>query len=150
MPLRRISATWENAKMAERLEYSGDALPSGLPGFGGGTVNVLILPGFNRVVAAQKFGPVNDASNVTVPDSVPPAGSNPENPTDEIVTPAPAPPPPTNISGELGKKLDKRPPCQDVFTFFKHLKDNCNYYFDSFTICDGGSAVNYELFRDAN
>lgn len=78
--------------MAERLEYSGDSLPSGLPGFGGGTVNVLVLPGFNRVVAPQKFGPVNDAPTVTPPSPEPPPGSNPENPTNEVVTPAPAPP----------------------------------------------------------
>jgi len=77
--------------MSERLEYSGDPLPSGLPGFGGGTITVLPLPGFSRVVAAQKFGPVNDAPTVTPPDSEPPAGSNPENPTNEVVEPSPAP-----------------------------------------------------------
>jgi uncharacterized cupin superfamily protein len=76
------------------LEYAGDPLPSGLPGFGGGTVDVLILPGFNRVVAPQKFGPVNDAPTVTPPDSEPPPGSNPENPTNEVVAPAPPPNPP--------------------------------------------------------
>lgn len=77
--------------MSERLEYSGNPLPSGLPGFGGGTIDVLTLPGFNRVVAAQKFGPVNDAPNVTPPDPEPPAGSNPENPTNEVVEPEVAP-----------------------------------------------------------
>lgn len=86
--------------MSERLEYSGDPLPSGLPGFGGGTITVLPLPGFSRVVAAQKFGPVNDAPTVTPPDSTPPPGSNPEDPTNEVVPPAPAPspqqPPPPN------------------------------------------------------
>jgi hypothetical protein len=84
--------------MPERLEYSGNPLPSGLPGFGGGTVSVLTLPGFNRVVAAQKFGPVNDipsggGGGSAPPDPEPPAGSNPENPTEEVVTPAPAPAP---------------------------------------------------------
>lgn len=74
--------------MSERLEYSGNPLPTGLPGFGGGTVNVLTLPGFNRVVAAQRFGPVNDAPTVAPPDPEPPAGSNPEDPTDEVVEPA--------------------------------------------------------------
>jgi len=77
--------------MSERLEYSGDPLPSGLPGFGGGTITVLPLPGFSRVVAAQKFGPVNDAPTVTPPDPEPPPGSNPENPTNEVVEPSPAP-----------------------------------------------------------
>lgn len=79
--------------MSERLEYSGDPLPSGLPGFGGGTITVLPLPGFSRVVAAQKFGPVNDAPTVTPPDPEPPPGSNPENPVPpgEVVPPAPAP-----------------------------------------------------------
>ena len=80
--------------MSERLEYSGDPLPSGLPGFGGGTITVLPLPGFSRVVAAQKFGPVNDAPTVTPPNSEPPAGSNPENPTNEVVEPSAAPYPP--------------------------------------------------------
>jgi hypothetical protein len=82
--------------MSERLEYSGDPLPSGLPGFGGGTITVLPLPGFSRVVAAQKFGPVNDVptsgGGVTPPSPEPPPGSDPENPTDEVVPPAPAPP----------------------------------------------------------
>jgi hypothetical protein len=77
--------------MSDRLEYSGDPLPSGLPGFGGGTVDILILPGFNRVVAPQKFGPVNNAPTVTPPDPTPPTGSNPENPTNEVVAPGPAP-----------------------------------------------------------
>ena len=77
--------------MSERLEYSGNPLPTGLPGFGGGTVNVLTLPGVNRVVAAQKFGPVNDAPTVTPPDPTAPPGSNPEDPTNEVVTPATAP-----------------------------------------------------------
>jgi hypothetical protein len=79
--------------MSERLEYSGDPLPSGLPGFGGGTITVLPLPGFSRVVAAQKFGPVVDAPGVTVPDDTPPIGSNPEDPTDEVVEPGPLPSP---------------------------------------------------------
>jgi hypothetical protein len=80
--------------MSERLEYSGEPLPSGLPGFGGGTVNVLELPGFNRVVMAQKFGPVVDAPAAVPPDPEPPPGSNPEDPVppDEVVPPAPAPP----------------------------------------------------------
>jgi hypothetical protein len=79
--------------MSDRLEYSGDPLPSGLPGFGGGTITVLPLPGFSRVVAVQKFGPVNDIpkENPAIPDPTPPVGSNPENPTEEVVTPAPAP-----------------------------------------------------------
>jgi len=81
--------------MSDRLEYSGDPLPSGLPGFGGGTVDLLILPGFNRVVAPQKFGPVNNAPTVTPPDPTSPPGSNPEVPTPEVVTPSPAPTPPS-------------------------------------------------------
>jgi len=79
--------------MAERIEYQGDALPSGLPGFGNASVSVLTLPGFNTVVAAQKFGPVVEAVNVTPPDPTPPPGSNPEDPTDDVVPPAPAPRP---------------------------------------------------------
>jgi len=89
--------------MSERLEYSGDPLPSGLPGFGGGTITVLPLPGFSRVVAAQKFGPVNDAPTVTPPDPEPPVGSNPENPTNEVVTPATAPPSGSGASSNFCK-----------------------------------------------
>jgi len=77
--------------MSERIEYQGSPLPAGLPGIGGGTVSILILPGFNTVVAAQKFGPVNDAPTVTPPSPTPPTGSNPDNPTNEVVPPA-APP----------------------------------------------------------
>jgi len=80
--------------MAERIEFVGNPLPTGLPGFGGGTVSVLILPGFNTVVAVQQFGPVLDAPTVTPPDPEPPPGSNPENPTPNPVPPAPAPSPP--------------------------------------------------------
>jgi len=71
-------------------------LPSGLPGFGGGTVEVLTLPGFNTVVAPLKFGPVVDAINAATPDPTPPAGSNPDDPTNEVVDPGPAP---TNPGG---------------------------------------------------
>lgn len=77
--------------MSERIEYQGDPLPSGLPGFGGGSVLTLSLPGFNRVVAAQKFGPAVDAPEVTPPDPTPPPGNTPDNPTNEVVTP-PTPP----------------------------------------------------------
>lgn len=79
--------------MAERIEFVGNPLPTGLPGFGGGTVSVLILPGFNTVVAVQQFGPVVDAPTVTPPDPEPPEGSNPENPTTNPVDPGPAPSP---------------------------------------------------------
>lgn len=78
--------------MAERIEFVGNPLPTGLPGFGGGTVSVLILPGFNTVVAVQQFGPVVDAPTVTPPNPQPPEGSNPENPTNEVVPPSAAPP----------------------------------------------------------
>ena len=84
--------------MAERIEFVGNPLPTGLPGFGGGTVSVLTLPGFNAVVAVQQFGPVVNAPTVTLPTPTPPPGSNPENPTPTPtpVVPAPAPPPPTS------------------------------------------------------
>jgi len=77
--------------MAERIEFVGNPLPVGLPGFGGGTVSVLVLPGFNTVVAVQQFGPVVDAPTVRPPDPEPPEGSNPENPTTNPVNPGPAP-----------------------------------------------------------
>lgn len=82
--------------MSERIEFVGNPLPSGLPGFGGGTVSVLILPGFNTVVAVQQFGPVVDAPTVTPPNPEPPPGSNPENPTPNPVTPSPPPAPPSS------------------------------------------------------
>jgi hypothetical protein len=78
--------------MADRIEYEGVPLPSGLPGFGGGTVEVLILPGFNTVVAPLQFGPVVDAVNAIPPDPTPPTGSNPDDPTDQVVDPGPPPP----------------------------------------------------------
>lgn len=79
--------------MAERIEFVGNPLPTGLPGFGGGTVSVLTLPGFNTVVAVQQFGPVVDAPTVTPPSPTPPEGSDPEypTPTPTPVDPAPAP-----------------------------------------------------------
>jgi hypothetical protein len=79
--------------MADRIEYQGVPLPSGLPGFGGGTVQTLILPGFNTVVAPLKFGPVVDAVDAIPPDPTPPPGSNPNDPTDEVIEPGPAPGP---------------------------------------------------------
>ena len=85
--------------MAERIEFVGNPLPTGLPGFGGGTVSVLTLPGFNTVVAVQQFGPVVDAPTVTPPNPEPPPGSNPENPTP---TPDPVPPAPAPPSGSGG------------------------------------------------
>jgi hypothetical protein len=99
--------------MSERLEYSGDPLPSGLPGFGGGTITVLPLPGFSRVVAAQKFGPVNDAPTVTPPNSEPPPGSNPENPTNEVVTPSP--PPSSGSSASFNFCEECVPPQSDAY-----------------------------------
>jgi hypothetical protein len=87
--------------MPERIEFVGNPLPSGLPGFGGGTVSVLILPGFNTVVAVQQFGPVVDAPTVTPPNPEPPEGSNPENPTPNPVTPAPAPAPSSGASNNF-------------------------------------------------
>jgi hypothetical protein len=89
--------------MAERIEFVGNPLPTGLPGFGGGTVSVLILPGFNTVVAVQQFGPVVNAPEVTVPDVIPPVGSNPADPTNEVVTPNQ---PPAN-SGASSNFCDK-------------------------------------------
>lgn len=87
--------------MSERIEFVGNPLPTGLPGFGGGTVSVLILPGFNTVVAVQQFGPVVDAPTVTPPDPEPPPGSNPENPTPNPVNPAPPPAPPSGGSNNF-------------------------------------------------
>jgi hypothetical protein len=84
--------------MAERIEFVGNPLPTGLPGFGGGTVSVLVLPGFNTVVAVQQFGPVVDAPTVIPPNPVAPPGSNPEDPTEEVVPPGPAPSPPGTSS----------------------------------------------------
>jgi hypothetical protein len=77
--------------MSERIEYNGNSLPTGLPGFGGGTIAVIELPGINSS-SAQNFGPTNDLSNSGAPSPFPPAGSNPENPTDKEVCPATVPP----------------------------------------------------------
>lgn len=77
--------------MSERIPFSGIPLPTGLPGIGGSSVQVLILPGFNTVVAAQTFGPAIDSPDVTVPDPVPPEGSDPKNPTQVPQNPGPPP-----------------------------------------------------------
>jgi hypothetical protein len=77
--------------MSERLPYSGTPLPTGLPGVGGSSVEVLILPGFNTVVAAQTFGPTVDAPEAVVPSPIPPEGSDPKNPTEVPVSPGTVP-----------------------------------------------------------
>lgn len=112
--------------MADRLEYSGEPLPSGLPGFGGETVEVLTLPGFNRVVAAQKFGPVNDAPTISPPNPIPPTGSNPEDPTDEVVVPAPPP----SVPGTSNNFCEQcTPPTSDAYgnplLFGKPIPSSC-------------------------
>ena len=84
--------------MADRIEYQGDPLPSGLPGFGGGSVEVLTLPGINSVVVPLKFGPTVEAVNAVPPDPTPPTGSDPKDPTDAVVAPGPAPTTP-NLGG---------------------------------------------------
>lgn len=72
--------------MSERIPYQGNALPIGLPGFGGGTTSVLSLPGIGGFIA-QKFGPTVDAAEVSVPSPVPPAGNSPDNPTPDTQNP---------------------------------------------------------------
>lgn len=78
--------------MADRIEYQGNPLPSGLPGYGGGTVETVVLPGINTVVSPLKFGPTVEAVDATPPSSIPPEGSNPNNPTDQVITPNPVDP----------------------------------------------------------
>lgn len=95
--------------MAERIEYQGDSLPSGLPGFGGGSVSVLTLPGFNRVVSVQTFGPAVDAPNVIPPDPTPPAGNTPENPATGPVSPSPAPAPQSTGQPSFCKSCESYP-----------------------------------------
>ena len=104
--------------MAERIEFVGNPLPTGLPGFGGGTVSVLILPGFNTVVAVQKFGPVVDAPTVTPPNPEPPAGSNPEYPTEEVIPPGPAPQPGNGLGRALGTFCERCVPPEFNITNF--------------------------------
>lgn len=101
--------------MSERIEFVGNPLPTGLPGFGGGTVSVLILPGFNTVVAVQQFGPVVDAPTATPPNPQPPTGSNPENPTNEVVTPGAAPSPSGTTQGTFCERCV--PPAFDITDF---------------------------------
>ncbi len=125
--------------MSDRLEYSGDPLPSG---FGGGTVDLLILPGFNRVVAPQKFGPVNNAPTVTPPDPTPPPGSNPEVPTPEVVAPGPAPVPVSGASSNFCKQCV--PPEADNYPeppllFASKVASGC-------TDCNGGAIGSINWF----
>jgi hypothetical protein len=78
--------------MSERLPFSGTPLPTGLPGVGGSTVEILILPGFNTVVAAQTFGPTVDAPGAVAPSPIAPEGSDPKKPTTTPVSPGVVPP----------------------------------------------------------
>lgn len=111
--------------MAERIEYQGDTLPTGLPGFGDASVSVLILPGFNRVVAAQVFGPVVEA-DVTPPDPEPPAGSNPEDPTTEVIDPGPAPNLPNTPTPIFCKECDDQKDVgQSPLMYGIRYKDAC-------------------------
>jgi hypothetical protein len=111
--------------MAERIEFVGNPLPTGLPGFGGGTVSVLILPGFNTVVAVQQFGPVVDAQ-VTPPDPDAPPGSNPENPTNEVVDPGPAPYPPNQTRPNFCKEcVDQNDVGQSPLMYGIRYEDSC-------------------------
>jgi len=77
--------------MAERIEFRGDSLPSGFPGFGGGSTVDIALNGLGSFVRPVLFGAVNNAP-VTPPSSTAPVGSNPATPTTTVVPPATAPP----------------------------------------------------------
>lgn len=117
--------------MADRIEYQGDPLPTGLPGFGGASIQTLTLPGFNTVVAPLKFGPVVDAVNAVPPSPTPPEGSDPNNPTDNVVTPGPAPGPSGPSIPSFCKECDPpvlRPDTQPLFYGFKQQDTcvNCN------------------------
>ena len=83
--------------MSERIEYRGDALPSGLPGVGGSSTLPLDLSGLSGFVRPLVFGAMVDAPTVAVPISTPPVGSNPSTPTTTVVTPA-EPPPSTYVT----------------------------------------------------
>jgi hypothetical protein len=78
--------------MAEIIQYRGDSLPFGLPGFGGSTFTQLNLDGISGFVRPLIFGPIVNAPTVTPPAVTPPAGSNPAVPTPTVVPPAAAPP----------------------------------------------------------
>lgn len=77
--------------MADRIEYQGNPLPTGLPGFGGATVETVVLPGINTVVTPLAFGPTVEAINATPPNPTPPEGNDPNNPTYNVVDPGVAP-----------------------------------------------------------
>jgi hypothetical protein len=100
--------------MAERIEYQGNPLPSGLPGFGGGSVETVLLPGFNSVALELKFGPAVEALEVIPPSPTPPAGSNPNEPTLQEVSPAPAPP--SRLGVGVGPSLSTPVPNPNLFT----------------------------------
>lgn len=78
--------------MAEVIQFRGDPLPAGLPGFGGSSSSQLNLDGISGFVRPLIFGAIVDAPTVTPPTSTPPVGSNPSVPTESVVTPAQAPP----------------------------------------------------------
>jgi hypothetical protein len=132
--------------MAERIEFVGNPLPTGLPGFGGGTVSVLTLPGFNTVVAVQQFGPVVDAPEVTVPDDIPPVGSNPADPTPEVVTPGEAPTGPAGPGkGTFCEECKESDPksANDPLLIAREVRSSCRG-------CNGDTVSNVTWFRPAS
>lgn len=132
--------------MSERIEFVGNPLPSGLPGFGGGTVSVLILPGFNTVVAVQEFGPVVNVvpggpGGVTIPNDTAPVGSDPADPTNEVVAPGFIPPP----GGASSNFKKDPPPCYQVDALFAAFK-GCQRKFKTFTVCEDGEPKEAQIF----
>jgi hypothetical protein len=136
--------------MADRLEYQGNPLPSGLPGIGDPTVTSLSFPQQGTYFPPIVNGPVVDIpvdSTTQPPSPTAPVGNDPATPTTEVVDPGIAPNPVGGGFPSVNKKLDKVSPCPDLDIFFRGPQTvQCNYKFKTFTVCEDGSPVDYDIF----
>jgi hypothetical protein len=134
--------------MADRLEYQGNPLPSGLPGIGGPTVTSLNFPQQGTYFPPIANGPVVDIpvdSATQPPSPTAPVGNDPANPTTEVGSPGPSPAPQGGWS--ITEKMDKTPNCDALNIFLKGPNTQvCGYNWKEFLVCEDGSPKSYQFF----
>jgi len=144
--------------MADRIEYQGNPLPSGLPGIGDPTVTSLSFPQQGTYFPPIVNGPVVDIpvdSTTQPPSPTAPIGNDPANPTTQVVNPGPSPiqyggMSIVNLNKKVDEKLDKTPPCDDLTNLFGRnmgsLTYQCGYRWKEFDVCEDGIAKTYSFF----
>jgi hypothetical protein len=125
--------------MADRLEYQGNPLPSGLPGIGDPTVTSLNFPQQGTYFPPIVNGPVVDipVDSVTQPPSpTAPVGNDPANPTTEVVDPGFAP----SVGGgfSISDKLNKTGNDCGAIKGLINDFDKCGYWVQ-YTVCVNGA-----------